>query len=67
MFARILECEVKLEKKDGIVKILKYKVLPTLKKQTGFLEILSFFSGKYERRESDYDQPVDHEGRRGAL
>lgn len=42
MFARILDCEVKLEKKEEFVKIIKNEVLPILKKQTGFLEILPF-------------------------
>ncbi len=46
MFARILDCEVKMEKKDEIVKVLKNEVLPILKKQTGFLEILPFFPEK---------------------
>ena len=42
MFARILEFEVKLEKKDEFVKVVKNQVLPILKKQNGFLEILPF-------------------------
>lgn len=46
MFARILDCEVKLEKKEELVKIIKNEVLPILKKQTGFLEILPFFPEK---------------------
>ena len=46
MFARILDSEVKMEKKDEFVKILKNEVLPILKKQTGFLEILPFFPEK---------------------
>ncbi|MGB0078037.1 MAG: hypothetical protein WBP87_10785, partial [Candidatus Sulfotelmatobacter sp.] len=46
MFARILDCEVKLEKKEEFVKIIKNEVLPILKKQTGFLEILPFFPEK---------------------
>ncbi len=46
MFARILDCEVKLEKKEEFVKIVKNEVLPILKKQTGFLEILPFFPEK---------------------
>lgn len=43
MFARILDYEVKLEKKDEFVKVLKNEVLPILGKQTGFLEVLPFF------------------------
>jgi heme-degrading monooxygenase HmoA len=46
MFARILDCEVKLEKKEEFVKIVKNEVLPILRKQTGFLEILPFFPEK---------------------
>ncbi len=46
MFARILHCEVKLEKKEEFVKVVKNEVLPILKKQTGFLEILPFFPEK---------------------
>jgi heme-degrading monooxygenase HmoA len=46
MFARILDCEVKLEKKEEFVKVLKNEVLPILKKQTGFLEILPLFPEK---------------------
>ena len=46
MFARILDFEVKLEKKEEFVKVIKNEVLPILKKQTGFLEILPFFPEK---------------------
>ena len=46
MFARIIDCEVKLEKKEEFVKVLKNEVLPILKKQTGFLEILPLFPEK---------------------
>jgi hypothetical protein len=46
MFARILDCEVKLEQKEDFVKIVKNEVLPILRKQTGFLEILPFFPEK---------------------
>jgi len=46
MFARILDFEVKMEKKDEFVKVVKNQVLPILKKQTGFLEILPFFPEK---------------------
>lgn len=42
MFARILEFVPKHEKKDEFIKVLKNDVLPILKKQTGFLEILPF-------------------------
>lgn len=43
MFARILEFVPKMEKKEEFVRILKNEVVPILKKQTGFLEILPFF------------------------
>jgi hypothetical protein len=46
MFARILDCEVKLEQKEEFVKVVKNEVLPILRKQTGFLEILPFFPEK---------------------
>jgi len=43
MFARILEIVPKLEKKDEFVRVIKNEVLPILRKQQGFLEILPFF------------------------
>ncbi len=46
MFARILDFEVKLEKKEEFVKVVKNEIVPILKKQTGFLEILPFFPEK---------------------
>jgi hypothetical protein len=46
MFACILAFEVKGEKKEETVKVLKDQVLPILKKQVGFLEILPFFHNK---------------------
>lgn len=46
MLARILNFEVKLDKKEEFVKVVKNQVLPILKKQTGFLEILPFFPEK---------------------
>ena len=42
MFARISEFIPKLEQKDEFVKVVRNEVLPILKKQTGFLEILPF-------------------------
>ena len=50
MFARILEFEVKLEKKQDFIKTIKNEVLPILKKQPGFLELLPFFSEKFEEK-----------------
>jgi len=42
MFARILDFEVKPEKKEEFVKVVKNEIVPILKKQIGFLEILPF-------------------------
>ena len=43
MFARIVEFMPKVEEKEELVKALRNEVLPILKKQTGFMEILPFF------------------------
>ncbi len=43
MFARILQFEMKLEKKVEFVKLFKSEILPILRKQPGFLEVLPFF------------------------
>jgi hypothetical protein len=43
MFARIVEFIPRLEKKEEFVKVVRNEVLPILKKQPGFLEILPFF------------------------
>ena len=43
MFARIGEFIPKLEQKEEFVKVVRNEVLPILKKQAGFLEILPFF------------------------
>jgi hypothetical protein len=43
MFARVVEFVPKLEKKEELVKLIRNEVLPVLKKQTGFMEILPFF------------------------
>lgn len=43
MFARIVEFIPKLEKQEELVKVIRNEVLPILKKQTGFLEVLPFF------------------------
>ncbi len=45
MFARIVETIPKIEmldKKEEIVRVLKNEILPILKKQPGFLEMLPF-------------------------
>ena len=46
MFARILEFEVKLEKKEEFINVVKNELLPILKRQIGFLEILPLFPDK---------------------
>ena len=43
MFARILEFIPTPEKKEEFVKVIKNQVLPIVKKQPGFLEVLPFF------------------------
>jgi hypothetical protein len=43
MFARIVEFIPKLDQKEEFVKVVRNEVLPILKKQTGFLEILPLF------------------------
>ena len=42
MFARILELTPMFEKKDELIRVVKNEVLPILKKQHGFLELLPF-------------------------
>ena len=42
MFARILEVTPKMEKKDELIKTVRQEILPLLKKQPGFLELLPF-------------------------
>jgi quinol monooxygenase YgiN len=42
MFARILEITPKLEKKDELIKTIRQEILPILKEQPGFLEVLPF-------------------------
>ncbi len=42
MFARILELTPIYEKKDEFIRVIKNEVLPIMKKQHGFLEILPF-------------------------
>lgn len=42
MFARIVEIAPKLEKKDELLKMVRQEILPLLKKQPGFLELLPF-------------------------
>jgi hypothetical protein len=48
MFARILEFGFKPEKKTELIKVIRNEVLPILKKQVGFLEMLPFFPERIE-------------------
>ncbi|HEY6084222.1 MAG TPA: antibiotic biosynthesis monooxygenase, partial [Nitrospira sp.] len=50
MFARILEFVPKLEKKEEFITVVKKEVLPILKKQPGFLEILPFIPEQKEEK-----------------
>ena len=40
MFARVVEYIPKMQKKDELIKTVRQEVLPILKKQPGFLELL---------------------------
>lgn len=42
MFARVVELFPKVEKKDEFLKVMRIDVLPILRKQPGFLEVLPF-------------------------
>ena len=42
MFARIVEIAYKPEKKDELIKTVRQEILPFLKTQPGFLELLPF-------------------------
>ena len=46
MFARILEFGVKPEIRKDFITVFKNQILPILKKQVGFVEILPFFPEK---------------------
>jgi hypothetical protein len=46
MFARILEFGLKPELKKDFITVYKNQVLPILKKQVGFVEVLPFFPEK---------------------
>ena len=50
MFARILEFTLKTDKKEEFVRIVKNEILPILKKQSGFLDILPLIpEAKHEK------------------
>lgn len=42
MFARILEITPKFEKKDELIHTIRQEILPMLKNQPGYLELLPF-------------------------
>ena len=42
MFARILEFTPKTEKRDELIQVIRQQILPIMKKQPGFLELLPF-------------------------
>jgi len=42
MFARVVEFTPKMEKKDELIKAVRQEVLPILRKQPGFLELMPF-------------------------
>lgn len=42
MFARILEIIPKLDKKEELIKVVRKEIVPILKNQPGFLELLPF-------------------------
>jgi len=50
MFARILAFEINAEDREQLVKAVKDQMLPILKQQVGFLEMLPLFERK-ERQE----------------
>jgi hypothetical protein len=44
MFTRFVQYEIKPEKKNEFIALTKNEILPILKKQTGFNELLPFFA-----------------------
>jgi quinol monooxygenase YgiN len=42
MFARILEFTPKTEERDELIQVIRQQILPIMKKQPGFLELLPF-------------------------
>ncbi len=43
MFARVLEFGPRMEKNEEFIRVVKHEVLPILKKQHGFLDVLPLF------------------------
>ncbi len=43
MFARVVEVAIHVEKKDEMIKAVRREVIPILKKQPGFVEMLPLF------------------------
>ena len=50
MFTRFVEFEIKLEKKDEFLKVVKNEILPILQKQPGFMEFFSFWPEKLQEK-----------------
>jgi len=44
MFARFLEFSLKVDRQEEFLKLIRNEVLPIMRKQTGFLELLPCFS-----------------------
>jgi hypothetical protein len=65
MFARIVEFIPKVEKKEELIKVVRNEVLPILKEQPGFLEILPFLPES--TTEKTFTVTLWAEKRRGAL
>lgn len=42
MFARIVEFTPRMDKKEEVLRVIKNEVLPIMRKQHGFLEVLPF-------------------------
>ena len=58
MFARILEFTPKAEKREDLIWTIRQEVLPIMKKQPGFLELLPFVPGR-RKREDGHHLAVD--------
>jgi hypothetical protein len=48
MFTRFIEFDIKLEKKDEFLNVIEREILPILKKQPGFLELLPFLPENFK-------------------
>jgi len=50
MFARVAEFTPKMEKKDEMIRVVREEVLPILRKQPGFLELMPFFPEGHDEK-----------------